>query len=38
MSNKIDLGFSYSLGFKEAKTKFATRKSLGSIKVVSNEI
>ena len=38
MSNKIDLNLSYSLGFKEAKTKFATRKSLGSIKVVNNEI
>ena len=38
MSNKIDLNFSYSLGFKEANTKFATRKSLGSIKVVNNEI
>lgn len=38
MSNKIDLNFSYALGFKETKTKFATRKSLGSIKVANNEI
>lgn len=38
MANKIDLNYSYALGFKETKTKFATRKSLGSIKVVSNEI
>lgn len=29
LSNNIDLAFSRSLGFKEAKTTFATRKSLG---------
>ena len=38
MSNKIDLELASSLGFKETKTKFATRKSLGSIKLVNNEI
>ena len=38
MSNKIDLNFSYALGFEETKTKFAIRKSLGSIKVANNEI
>ena len=29
ISNKVDLNFSYSLGFKETKATFATRKSLG---------
>jgi len=29
MANNIDLEFSYSLGFKEAKANFATRKSIG---------
>ncbi len=29
LSNNVDLAYSYSLGFKEAKTNFATRKSLG---------
>lgn len=29
MSNNVDLPLSYSLGFKETKTNFATRKSLG---------
>ena len=29
LSNKVDLNFSYSLGFKEIKPKFATRKALG---------
>jgi len=29
MSNDIDLDFSYSLGFKETKATYATRKSLG---------
>ncbi len=29
LSNKIDLDLSYSLGFKEVKPNFATRKSLG---------
>ena len=41
MSNNIDLTLSYSLGFKETKAKFATRKSLGSlgnIKLAKNAI
>lgn len=38
MSDKVDLELSKSLGFKEVKAKFATRKSLGSIKVVNNEL
>lgn len=29
LSNKIDLKFSYSLGFKEIKPKYATRQALG---------
>ena len=29
LSNNIDLAYSYSLGFKETKATFATRKSLG---------
>ena len=37
-SQKIDLNLAYSLGFKEVKTKFATRKSLGSISIAKNEI
>ena len=38
MSNDINLDFSHSLGFNEAKAKFATRKSLGSLKIAKNEI
>ncbi len=47
MSNNIDLTLSYSMGFKEAKTTFATRKplgfrplgeSLGSVKNIKNDI
>jgi hypothetical protein len=38
MSKKIDLDLAYSLGFKEIKTKFATRKTLGSINIAKNEI
>ena len=29
VSNNVDLALSYSLGFQEVKTTFATRKSLG---------
>lgn len=29
MSNNVDLALSHSLGFKEAKTVFTTRKSIG---------
>lgn len=38
LSNKVDLAFSYSLGFREAQTKFAIRKTLGSLKLANNEI
>ena len=38
MSNKVDLALSASLGFKETKATFATRKSLGSIKIARNDL
>jgi hypothetical protein len=47
LSNKIDLPLSYSLGFKEAQTTFATQKSLGygnvsepaqNVKIVQNDL
>lgn len=39
MSNKIDLNMAYALGFKEtSKKEFATRKALGSVAVLSNEL
>ncbi len=31
LSSSIDLQFSYDRGFREAKTEFATRKSLGAL-------
>jgi hypothetical protein len=37
-SNKIDFALAESLGFKETKANFATRKSLGSIKFAKNEL
>ncbi|OGI62479.1 hypothetical protein A2818_01105 [Candidatus Nomurabacteria bacterium RIFCSPHIGHO2_01_FULL_40_12] len=37
-SSSIDLNLAYTLGFKETKAKFATRKSLGQIKILPNEI
>jgi hypothetical protein len=38
LSQKIDLNFAYSLGFKQTKVEFATRKTLGSISIAKNEI
>ncbi len=38
VSQKVDLNLAYSLGFKETKATFATRKSLGSISMAKNEI
>jgi len=43
MSNNVDLPFSYSLGFKETKATFTTRKALGyipegSVKLAQNNI
>lgn len=38
VSNSVDMALSSSMGFKETKAIFATRKSLGSIKLAKNEI
>ncbi len=38
VSNNIDISLSSSMGFKETKATFATRKTLGSIKIANNEI
>ncbi len=38
VSNSVDMTLSSSLGFKEIKATFATRKALGSIKLAKNEI
>ena len=41
MSSGVDLNLSYSLGFKETKTTFATRKSLGfqsSVRMDQNDL
>lgn len=38
ISSSIDLALSSSMGFKETRVNFATRKSLGSIKKALNEI
>jgi hypothetical protein len=38
LSNSVDLTLSSSMGFKETKATFATRKSLGSLKITNNEI
>lgn len=37
-SNIVDLSLSSTMGFKEAKANFATRKSLGSLKIAKHEI
>lgn len=38
ISNSLDLSLSESMGFKETKATFATRKSLGSLSLLNNEI
>ncbi len=38
LSNNIDLNFSHSLGFREIKTNFATRKSLGYADAMDNDL
>ena len=38
ISKSVDTALSSSMGFKETKATFATRKSLGSIKLANNEI
>jgi hypothetical protein len=37
-SQKINLNLAYSMGFKETKTEFTTRKTLGSLSIAKNEI
>ncbi|MBI3888632.1 hypothetical protein HY311_02465 [Candidatus Nomurabacteria bacterium] len=38
VSGSVDMALSSSMGFKETKATFATRKSLGSLKLANNEI
>ncbi len=38
LSKDINLNLSHSMGFKETVANFATRKSLGSLKISNNEI
>jgi len=38
VSSSVDSVLSSSMGFKEARANFATRKSLGSLKLTNNEI
>jgi hypothetical protein len=38
LSSSVDLAFAESLGFKETKINFATRKSLGSVKFAKNDL
>ena len=36
LSNKVDLAMSSRMGFKEAKTQYATRRSLGTVSLLTN--
>ncbi|MEK7539392.1 MAG: hypothetical protein AAB595_02015 [Patescibacteria group bacterium] len=39
MSNNVDLALSYSMGFKETRPTFATRKAFGySVKITQNDL
>ena len=38
VSSSVDSALSSSMGFKDARANFATRKSLGSLKLTNNEI
>jgi len=38
ISDSVDIALSASMGFREAKATFATRKALGSLKLANNEI
>ena len=38
VSNSVDLALSSSMGYTQTKATFATRKSLGSLKIAGNEI
>ena len=37
-SNKVDLSLAGTMGFKETKQTFATRKHLGSLNIANNEL
>ena len=37
LSNKIDLTMSSEMGFKEANAQYATRRSLGTLSLLTNE-
>lgn len=37
-SGSIDLEYSYALGFEDTKVNYATRKSLGQIKLAKNDL
>ena len=38
VSSSVDIALSSSMGFKKTQVNYATRKSLGSLKIDSNEI
>ena len=38
VSGSVNMALSASMGFKETKATFATRETLGSLKIVNNEI
>lgn len=38
MSNAIDIAMSSDMGFKESKIKYATRQSLGTLSLSTNEL
>ena len=38
MSNKIDLNYAYTSGFKDIKANYANKKAVGSLKLASNEL
>jgi hypothetical protein len=38
LTSSVDLALSTSMGFKQTKATFATRRSLGSLKLANNEI
>ena len=38
LSNNVDLPLAYSLGYKAVQPDFATRKTLGSLKLNGNEL
>ncbi len=38
LSDKIDLNLAHSLGFKEVSKSYATRKNIGSLAILQNEL